>query len=84
MIAQIVDLAKWLMAHRGRHIRLPSADWVAAEHIDWLRAEYPTIAPQTVAAMIGQRAWSWARVRRLYAKAWTDLPQAVRRAASEE
>jgi hypothetical protein len=77
MSAIIIDLAEWLMAHR----KLPKADAVAGEYIDWLRAQHPGIAPQTAAAMIGQRAWTWGRVRRLYAKAWLGLPLAVRRAA---
>jgi hypothetical protein len=82
--AIIIDLAEWLMAHGRKPTGLPKADEVAAEYLDWLRAEHPSIAPQTAAAMIGQRAWTWARVRRLYAKAWRELPQAVRWAAQKE
>jgi hypothetical protein len=84
MSVQIIDLAKWLMAHRGRRLQLPEADAVAGEYLDWLQVEHPGIAPQTAAAMIGERAWTWKRVRRLYAKAWNDLPIAVRRSAREE
>ena len=82
MTAIIIELAEWRAARArflGVRSQLPKADAVAGEYIDWLREQHPGIAPQTAAAMIGERAWTWARVRRLYARAWTSLPLTVRR-----
>jgi hypothetical protein len=53
------------------------------EYIRWLRREHPAIRPQTAAAMLGQRAWTWREVERLYAAAWEALPEGVRREGSQ-
>jgi hypothetical protein len=77
--AIIINLAGWLMAHRPPTGKLPKAEDVARQYIAWLRKEHPSIRPQTAAAMLGQRAWTWREVQRLYAAAWEALPEKVRR-----